>query len=96
MAGTIRITPEELEQSSTIFSTNHDNTQQMLSTLNNEVNRLTQSWEGMGQSAFFQQYESLKPQMLKFEELLGTISVQLKQVANTMRDTDQAIAQQLR
>jgi len=96
MAGAIRITPEELEQSGKVFSSNHDTAEQMLTTLNGEVSRLTESWEGMGQSAFFQQYDSLKPQMVKFTELLMTISGQLNSVAKTMRDTDQAIAQQLR
>lgn len=96
MAGVIRITPEELEQSSTIFSTNHENTVQMLTKLNSEVDRLTESWEGMGQAAFFTQYNNLKPQMNQFKDLLLKISSQLNQVANTMRETDQSIAQQLR
>ena len=96
MANNIKISPEEMKNKSRIFNSSANNTQQMISKLNNQINQLRSSWAGAAQNSFIQEYQQLQPSMKKFVQVLNGISKQLSDVATTMQQTDQQIASKLR
>jgi WXG100 family type VII secretion target len=96
MAGNIKVTPEQLINSSNLFRAKSQETMQTISKLSQEVDRLSSSWEGAAHSAFFEKFKELKKPLNQFVEVTGAISKQLSDVAKTMQEVDKQIASKLR
>ncbi len=96
MAARITITPEELRTSSTNFANKAGEIREILSYLRSEVNRLESTWDGAAQDQFFITYEEMAKALDQFPEVVDGISQQLSAVAQTLEETDQALADSLK
>lgn len=96
MAGRITITPEELRTASSNFATKAGEIREILEYLRSEVNRLESTWEGAAQDQFFMSYEEMAKTMAQFPDVVDGISQQLSSVAQTLEETDQALADSLK
>lgn len=95
MADRITITPQELRTSATTFRAKSDEIVSILKELMTEVNNLESTWDGAAQDTFFQQYNDLQTPLNQFPEILEGIAGQLDAVAQTLEETDSALASQL-
>lgn len=95
MAERITITPQELRTSATNFKAKADEIVDILKYLMNEVNNLESTWDGAAQDQFFAQYNELQTPLNQFPEILQGIASQLEAVAQTLEETDNALASQL-
>ena len=96
MAARITITPEELRTSSTNFANKAGEIREILDYLRNEVNNLQSTWEGAAQDQFFMTYEEMATTLDQFPDVVDGISQQLSSVAQTLEETDQALADALK
>jgi WXG100 family type VII secretion target len=96
MAARITITPEELRTASTNFANKAGEIREILSYLRGEVNRLEGTWDGAAQDQFFMTYEEMAKTLDQFPEVVDGISQQLSAVAQTLEETDQALADSLK
>ena len=96
MAARITITPEELRTTSTNFANKAGEIREILEYLRSEVNRLESTWDGAAQDQFFMTYEEMAKTMAQFPEVVDGISQQLSAVAQTLEETDQALADSLK
>lgn len=96
MAARITITPKELRTASSNFTTKAGEIREILTYLRNEVNRLESTWDGAAQDQFFITYEEMAKTMDQFPEAVNGISQQLSAVAQTLEETDQALADSLK
>lgn len=96
MAARITITPEELRTSSTNFANKAGEIREILEYLRNEVNNLQSTWEGAAQDQFFMTYEEMATTLDQFPDVVDGISQQLSSVAQTLEETDQALADALK
>lgn len=92
MAGNIRLSPDELRDFATQYSTKSNDVHAIIGELDGMIGRLKEAWEGSSSDAFAGQYEHLKPSFQQMGNLLEEISVQLKGAAGTLEDTDNQIA----
>lgn len=95
MAGRITITPQELETSATNFNTKADEIRDILQFLQTEVNNLESTWDGAAQDQFFASFSEMQTTLNQFPEVLDGIAAQLNAVAQTLTETDEALASQL-
>lgn len=95
MAGTIKLTPEELRTSANKYSTGSTDVQSVLTTLTNEQEIIRSNWEGTSFQSFDVRFEELKPKIQEFVQLLSDINVQLVSVADVLEETDQEIASKI-
>lgn len=96
MAARITITPEELRTASTNFANKAGEIREILEYLRSEVNRLESTWDGAAQDQFFMTYEEMAKTLDQFPEVVDGISQQLNAVAQTLEETDQALADSLK
>ncbi len=91
MAERITITPEELRDSSSKFTTKAGEIREILSFLRSEVDSLEATWEGAAQNQFFISYGEMEQTLNQFPEVLDGISQQLSMVAQTLEETDEQL-----
>ena len=95
MADRITITPQELITSAGNFNAKADEIRDILQYLQTEVNNLESTWDGAAQDQFFAQYSEMQTTLNQFPEVLDGIASQLTAVAQTIEETDAALASQL-
>lgn len=95
MADRITITPEELRTTATNFNTKSEEIEGIIQYLLNEVNSLESTWDGAAQDQFIESYHELQTPLKQFPEILKGIAMQLQNVAQTLEETDNALASQL-
>lgn len=96
MSGNIRVTPEELFTKSGEYSAASGRVQDLIQTLDGYRDQLESMWEGQASEAFIEQYMVLRESFLKMSNLLEEVSVQIRSTGETLRDTDQQIAGNIR
>jgi len=96
MADRITITPQELRTAATKFNAKAEEVVGILKDLMTEVTNLESTWDGAAQDEFFAQYRELQTPLNQFPEVLNGIASQLEAVAQTLEETDNALASQLR
>lgn len=96
MSGRIKLTPGELRESAKKYQDGHDGVSEILSTLQNEQNVISENWEGNAFQSFEEQFAELTPKIQEFAELLQDIRQQLDKVAEIIEQTDADIASQIR
>lgn len=94
MAGTISVTPEELMQQSKVYTQAKDGIESEIQKVNAMNSQIAEEWKGQAFQAYLEQYNTLKIQVNKFEELLVSINHQLDVYAQTVaeRDTEDALS----
>ncbi|KMK95775.1 WXG100 family type VII secretion target [Rossellomorea marisflavi] len=96
MSGRIRVTPAELDGMSGRYSNEKGKLESQIGDLDGMIRELESMWEGESSRAFSDQYERLRPSFVEMQELLGDISLQLKNTARAIEDADNQIASQIR
>ena len=98
MAGTIRITPEELREAANFIKQKQDAMTADANALNAKINEIATNWEGAAQSAFISGFTyDLWPVLDKtMPQILTGIQTQLTETATTLEETDKAIADRLK
>ncbi|TGB03457.1 WXG100 family type VII secretion target [Halobacillus salinus] len=96
MAGNIRLTPDELREFARQYNNESANVQDLIGRLDGMSGQLQEIWEGASSEAFAAQYQELRPSFEKMTTLLAEVSQQLSNSANTLEETDQNIAGQIR
>lgn len=91
----IKLTPEELRQSSQKYTQGSEQVQEVLNALTNEQQIIRDNWEGNAFQSFDQKFNELSPKIREFAELLQDINQQLNKVAEIVEQTDQDIASQI-
>ncbi|MGN6714063.1 WXG100 family type VII secretion target [Anaerocolumna jejuensis DSM 15929] len=98
MAGTIKITPEELRSAAGFLKDKLDAMTSEANQLKARIDTVTSNWEGAAQSAFVAEFtDKMWPVLSKnLPELITGIQGQLNATAKTMEDTDAAIASKIK
>lgn len=86
----ILINPDEVEGVAKDFKSKREQSQQIITALNQRINSLEGQWDGMTKQRFFQDFQEAKKNMENFTQLLDNISQALSQIATKFRQTDQA------
>ena len=94
-AGRIRLTPAELRTSATKYTQGASEIDAILAKLEKEQGVIRSNWEGTAFQRFDAQFNSLKPKVKQFSQLLTDINRQLVKVADIVERTDQDIAAQI-
>lgn len=94
-SGLIKLTPAELKSSATKYTNGANSVQQVLQSLTTEQGVISSNWSGSAFQKFDTQFNTLKPKVQQFIELLNDIDKELVSVANTIEQTDQQIASQI-
>jgi len=96
MAGTIRMTPEQMRQRSGEVRTQGETFQNVIDKMQHIINELRTEWDGAASEAFEQQFVRLKPSFNDMRQLIEDISTQLQNTANAVEQLDQEIASRFR
>lgn len=94
MADRILMTPADLRECATFMNTTADNIMSEVDSINSRVSAVVDAWEGASQAAFGQTWQSMYQPALHetFPETIRNLSEMLKTAADTLEQTDQAIA----
>lgn len=96
MADRIKLSPEELRTSARKYSDGCTGVDEILTSLTQEQQVISENWEGDAFGSFNDQFNALSPKIKEFAELLQDIHDQLRKVADIIEETDQNIASQIR
>ena len=86
----IKITPDQDRQVGSQFKQASQQSQEMVSRLQNTMNGMEPEWEGLTKERFYQEYEQWRNSMNQFVELLNGIGQQLDAIAARFEAADQA------
>lgn len=89
----ISMSPDELEQIAKDYGEASRIIIDMLTKLNGTQNKLEANWEGKAFQKFDQQFESLKPKVEEFSDLMLEIEKQLIGTAQAVREHDEQLSQ---
>ncbi|MCI1987157.1 MAG: WXG100 family type VII secretion target [Lactobacillus sp.] len=89
MAGVISVTPEQLTEQAKVYTQAAEGIRTLVAQVESTNNEIATEWKGQAFTAYLAQYETLKQQIVKFEDLLTEINGQLNKYANTVAARDQ-------
>ncbi len=92
----IALTPEELRGVASNFTTKSGEMTEMINFLRQQVSSLDGTFEGDAKTAFTTTWEEIAKTLDSVPQLIEGIGSQLNAVANTMENTDNELANQLR
>lgn len=98
MAGTIKITPQELRDGASFLGEKLSAMSSEATALKGRLDTIASNWEGASQSAFMAGFnEDMWPVLnVKLPELINAIQKQLTETARVLEDTDDNISKSLR
>lgn len=96
MAGTIRITPEQMRSKAHDYDVEGDKVNDVITTMNRYLSDLQQEWEGESSAAYAERFDQLRPGFEQARDLIHEIADALRNTAQRLEDTDKGIAQQFR
>lgn len=96
MAGTIRISPDEMRMRSYEYSQKCSEFNDIVIAMDNLLMNLQQEWEGSASEAFAIKFNELKPSFIATKELIEEISRTLGMTAQALEDVDAQLAGQIR
>lgn len=85
----IAITPERMRQVAGQFKQASSQGQEMVTRLQGTMADMATQWEGASKERFFHDYVHWQANMKQFVELLGSIGLQLDQIAQRFAAADQ-------
>lgn len=91
----IKLTPDELRTSAQKYTQGAQTVTEVLNSLTNEQQVISENWEGTAFQSFDNQFNELSPKIREFSELLEEINQQLNKVADIVEQTDADIASQI-
>ena len=96
MSDQIRMTPDMMRSRASEYATQSEMVGEVISRMDSLLSQLQSEWEGAASRYYAEKYEELKPGFVKAQELIMEISEALNKTAQTVEETDQAIAAQFR
>jgi WXG100 family type VII secretion target len=84
----IRVTPEEIRTIAGTFKQKSGDSQAMIQELTSVINRLDQSWDGLSNQKFMQDFQHWQSTMTQFVTVLDDINKQLVAVAGRFEQAD--------
>lgn len=96
MSDQIRMTPDMMRSRASEYATQSEMVGEVISKMDSLLSQLQSEWEGAASRSYAEKYEELKPGFVKAQELIMEISEALNKTAQTVEETDQAIAAQFR
>ena len=91
MGTEIRMTPEQMRSRAGEYTTQGENLQQVINSMDRLLTALQSEWTGNAADGFSTRYTELRPGFVKAKELIDEISAALKSSANAVEQTDQQI-----
>jgi len=88
----IRFNPEGLSNASTKLHQQGADLGTLITQMQTVVSSLTDCWEGAAAVAYGEQFASLKPGLIKAQELVETIATQIDQTLAAAQELDTNIA----
>lgn len=93
MAERILVTPEELREAAEFLMSAKEEIYDKVNDVTKKINEIAANWEGAAQSTFVDNYESIRPTLdTEFPTIIEGLSQQLESVANSIEETDDALA----
>lgn len=83
---------DEIRTSADSYREESGNVEEVISACDALNDEMADFWEGSAATAFLEQWEELKPSLEAAVELLDGVGTQLDGVADTMEETDEALA----
>lgn len=97
MAGTIRISPEEMRNRANQYQQKGQEFETLVQGMRQLLEALQQEWEGQSSQAFAQEFEDLEKNAFpKVKELIENIANTLKVTAQSLEEVDSQLAGQMR
>ncbi|BFH63737.1 MULTISPECIES: WXG100 family type VII secretion target [Paenibacillus] len=90
MAGRILITPEQVESVANQFKQGGEQSNSIVTGLQQAINGMEGQWEGMTKQRFFQEFQEASKQMQSFVQILNNISQELTAIAQKFRTVDES------
>lgn len=96
MSGQIRMTPDQMNSRANDYRTEAGNVEEVISRMDSLVESLMDEWEGASSEAYYNRYHGdLRKSFESAVELINEIADALDAAAKVVRETDEAISQQL-
>lgn len=92
----IRMTPDQMRTRAGEYTTQGENLQQVINSMDRLLTQLQSEWTGKAADGFTARFTELRPGFVKAKELIDEISAALKSSANTVEQTDQSIGNAFR
>jgi WXG100 family type VII secretion target len=86
----IKITPDQVRQVGNQFKQASQQSNEMVSQLQNTMSGMEGEWEGLTKQRFYQEFQQWRTSMNQFVELLNGIGQQLDAIAARFEAADQA------
>lgn len=97
MAGTIKMTPQELRDGAQFLDQKKTEAIDILQQMNNKVVEVESNWEGAAQNSFMQTFNELYKQIsTALPQTVEGIEQMLNGAAQTLEETDAHLASQLK
>jgi WXG100 family type VII secretion target len=87
----IVVAPERLEAVARVFDDKRSETETIIHTLRTTMQSLDAEWDGVAQNKFYAEWDAMLPKMSQFTDLLGTISSELRRIAQVFRELDETV-----
>jgi len=84
----IHIDPQQVRSVASTFKQKSQESQQMISQLENQINSMQAEWEGMSAQKFYGDFEQWRSSMKQFTQILDGIGQQLDQIATRLATAD--------
>lgn len=90
----IKMSPEELRELATSITSTKEQIQELVGTMDSNIDSQTQEWDGSSKTQFFADYEEILPKIRDdFPLILETLASRLTFAADTLEQTDADIAE---
>lgn len=95
-SGQIRMTPDQMNSRAADYRNEAANVEDVISRMDTLVDNLMDEWEGAASEAYYNRYHGdLRSSFVASVELINDIADALDAAAKVVRETDEAISQQL-
>ena len=96
MAGQIRISPDQMRGRASEYRGQADAVNDVITKMDNLLKNLQTEWEGDASAAYDEKYNQLRPGFVSAVNLINDIAQSLDSTAQSLEETDAAIAGQFR
>ena len=96
MNGQIRISPDQMRGRAREYNSQADTVNGVIRQMDRLLRALQDEWEGDASKAYEEKFEQLRPGFVAAEDLIREIADSLEATAQSLEDTDAAIAGQFR
>lgn len=96
MASQIKLSPDQMRGRANEYRNQAEAVDEVISAMDRLLTNLQSEWEGDASAAYGEKYESLRPGFVSAVELINDIAQALDSTAQSLEETDAAIAGQFR